>query len=84
MSCYGRAFLPDYTSSSRLKVSAEVTSVRRYYVVPVLILAAVMQTTVLSRLPIHDLKIDLMIMLVVAETAFRGTRSGMIWDIWEG
>jgi len=58
--------------------------VRRYRFVPLLLLMAILQTTLMSRMTIAGVKPDLMLMLVVAQTVFAGTLPGMLWGLVGG
>ncbi|TAK29369.1 MAG: rod shape-determining protein MreD [Chloroflexota bacterium] len=57
---------------------------RKYGFIPLLLLTAILQTTLLSRMTINDVKPDLMLMLVVAQTVFGGAVAGMVWGLVGG
>jgi rod shape-determining protein MreD len=55
-----------------------------YLVIPLLVVVAVLQTTVVSHLTIWGVFADLPLLLVVSWGLLRGTREGMVWGFVGG
>lgn len=55
-----------------------------YFALPLLIGVALLQSTVLPRLPMGGLKPDLVLLLVLAWGMLRGSRQGLIWGLVGG